>query len=92
LSESDFLSVFEGVDKAVVGEMEGENVVDLLVKHSGFLPSNGEARRALKENSVSINKEKVGEDYVFDSSDWINNKYLLLQRGKHKYFLLIKQA
>ncbi|MBR9861529.1 tyrosine--tRNA ligase [bacterium] len=91
LNERDFLSIFDGVDQAEVGNLDGEGIVDLLVQHSGFLPSNGEARRALKENSVSVNKEKVDDSFVLTADDWINDKYLLLQRGKKKYFLLIKK-
>lgn len=93
LSESDFLSVFEGVDQKVLPEEEiiGEDIVDILVTRSGFLPSNGEARRALKENSVSVNKEKVGEGKLIARDDLINGKYLVLQRGKKNYFLVVKE-
>jgi len=55
---------------------------------TNFLASNCDARRALKENSVSVNKEKVTEDYTITSTDLIANKYVLLQRGKKSYFLL----
>ena len=50
--------------------------------------SKGEARRAVKENSISVNKEKVTEDFTFTQSDVIKNKFVLLQRGKKNYFLL----
>ena len=90
LSEDDFLSVFEGVAQAEVKDIEGVDIVSLLVERSGFLPSNGEARRALKENSVSVNKEKVNSEFVASEAHWINGKYLLLQRGKKNYFLLVK--
>ena len=93
LSESDFLSVFEGVDQKVLPEEEiiGEDIVDILVTRSGFLPSNGEARRALKENSVSVNKEKVADGKIIARDDLINGKYLVLQRGKKNYFLVVKE-
>ncbi|NVO58756.1 tyrosine--tRNA ligase, partial [Rhodobacteraceae bacterium B1Z28] len=52
------------------------------------LKSNGEARRALKENSISVNKEKVKDDYQITTADLINNKFVLLQRGKKNYFVL----
>jgi len=54
-----------------------------------FLKSNGEARRSLKENGISVNKEKVSEDFVITKEDLIANKYVLLQRGKKSYFLLV---
>lgn len=94
LSESDFLAVFEGVDQKVLpeGEIIGEDIVDMLVSRSGFLPSNGEARRALKENSISVNKEKAAEGRLISRDDLINDKYLVLQRGKKNYFLVIKSG
>lgn len=91
LSERDFLAVFEGVDQSEVekSELIGAEIVEVLSGKSGFLPSNGEARRALKENSVSVNKEKVQADKVIGEDDLINDKYLVLQRGKKKYFLVV---
>lgn len=90
LSEQDFLDVFEGVPQATVSRtaLDGAPVVDVLSELSGFLASKGEARRALKENSISINKEKVGEDFKVRTDQLINDKHLLLQRGKKRYFLL----
>lgn len=92
LSERDFLAVFDGVPRAEISKSELENgigVLDLLASKTGFLNSNGEARRALKENSISINKEKVtSEEASFNSDALINGKYLLLQRGKKKYFIV----
>ena len=91
LDEQTFLDVFEGVPQAEINKTElknGINIVDALNQKSGFLKSNGEARRALKENSVSINKEKVKEDKIIDNNDLIADKFILLQRGKKNYFLL----
>ncbi len=67
---------------------EGIDIIGALAEKSGFLKSNGEARRALKENSISVNKEKVTEDYSITAKDLINNKFILLQRGKKNYFVL----
>ena len=92
LPESEFLSVFSGVPQTTVPASalsEGVSVIDLLTDLSGFLPSKGEARRALKENSISVNKEKVGEDSTVSAEDLLNGKQLLLQRGKKKYFLVL---
>ena len=91
LPESEFLSVFEGVDKATISlELlnSGLGVIDLLSEHTGFLSSKGEARRALKENSIRLNKDIVEESKSVDRSDLLNGKYLLLQRGKKNYFLV----
>ncbi len=91
LDEKTFLDVFEGVPHAELPVSDFENglsVIELLAAKTGFLKSNGEARRALKENSISINKEKINNDITIDTSFLINNKYLLLQRGKKNYFLV----
>jgi len=91
LDEQTFLEVFEGVPQAVISKNELENGLDMiaaLATKTNFLNSNSEARRALKENAVSVNKEKVKEDYKITTKDLIANKYVLLQRGKKTYFLL----
>ena len=90
LSEKDFLSVFDGVKKSEVEEIEGVSIVDLC-GDTGFLASKSEARRALKENSISVNSEKVNEDFMFSNADLINDKYILLQRGKKNKFLILKK-
>ena len=91
LPESEFLSVFEGVDKNTISlELldSGIGVIDLLSEHTGFLSSKGEARRALKENSIRLNKSLVEDSKSVSRSDLLNGKYLLLQRGKKNYFLV----
>lgn len=91
LDEKTFLDVFEGVPQAEIDKAhlnEGLDIVSALNEKSGFLKSNGEARRALKENSISINKEKVKEDKIINQSDLISGKFILLQRGKRNYFIL----
>ena len=67
---------------------EGLSMIDALSGKTSFLKSNGDARRALKENAVSVNKEKVKEDFTITAKDLIADKYVLLQRGKKSYFLL----
>lgn len=91
LGEQTFLDLFEGVPQTTVDKSSIENGLDMiaaLAAKTKFLSSNGEARRALKENSISVNKEKVKEDYLITSKDIIADKYVLLQRGKKSYFLL----
>ncbi|WP_166960833.1 tyrosine--tRNA ligase [Yeosuana marina] len=91
LNEQTFLDVFDGVPQTEILKSEIEEGLDIiaaLAEKGGFLKSNGEARRALKENSISVNKEKVKEDYKITVSDLINNKFVLLQRGKKNYFVI----
>ena len=91
LPEAEFLSVFEGVDKAEISSEllnAGVGIIDILSDHTGFLTSKGEARRALKENSIRLNKEVVDETKSIDSSELLNGKHLLLQKGKKNYFLV----
>jgi len=91
LDEQTFLDVFDGVPQAKISKSElkdGFDIVAGLASEGGFLKSNGEARRALKENSISVNKEKVSEDYKITKADLINNTFVLLQRGKKTYFIL----
>ena len=91
LNEQTFLDVFDGVPQIQIEQSDIENGLDIisaLAEKGGFLKSNGEARRALKENSISVNKEKVKEGYNITSNDLINNKFVLLQRGKKNYFVL----
>ena len=90
LDEQTFLDVFDGVTQAEISKQAIENGLDIVAAFAdtGFMKSNGEARRALKENAVSVNKTKVKEDFVINTADLISGKYILLQRGKKTYFLL----
>ncbi|GGD21873.1 tyrosine--tRNA ligase [Hyunsoonleella pacifica] len=91
LDEKTFLDVFEGVPQAEVDKSEidqGLDMIGALAAKTNFLKSNGDARRALKENAISVNKEKVKEDYRITKVDLINDKFVLLQRGKKNYFVL----
>ncbi|MBN2868320.1 MAG: tyrosine--tRNA ligase [Flavobacteriaceae bacterium] len=91
LNESLFLDVFEGVPQAEVSKDKIEAGLDMIAALSAetnFLASNGEARRALKENSVSVNKDKVGEDYTITKEDLINDKYIVINRGKKNTFII----
>ena len=91
LDEQTFLDVFEGVPQASIARdavEAGIPIIETLAARTGFLKSNGEARRALKEHSIAVNKEKAGDDYVISTHNLINNKFILLQRGKKNYFLL----
>jgi tyrosyl-tRNA synthetase len=92
LSTSEFLEIFEGVPQKHISRSElsdGITIVELLAGKSGFLSSNGEARRALKANSIAVNKEKVTESFQIDESNLINDKYLLLGKGKKSNYIIV---
>ncbi|MCW0483605.1 tyrosine--tRNA ligase [Gaoshiqia sediminis] len=95
LDEATFLSVFEGVPQFTVAKTAleaGVNVVDLLADHTAVFPSKGELRRTIKGNGLSINKEKIGDQELVVTADYlIGGKYLLVQKGKKNYFLLIAE-
>lgn len=95
LDEETFLSVFEGVPQFNVSKAElesGVKVCDLLAEKSSVFPSKGELRRTVQANGLSINKEKVTDaEATIQSSSLIAGKYLLVQKGKKNYFLLIAQ-
>jgi tyrosyl-tRNA synthetase len=91
LDETTFLDVFEGVPQADVSKakiLEGLDMIAALSAETGFLASNGEARRALKENSIAVNKEKVNEQYTLSATDLINDTYIILNRGKRSTFII----
>ena len=92
LDENTFNEIFDGVPSNILSikklkqEIEIEN---LLATETNFLKSISEARRALKENSISINKKKISGNTKITKDDLINGKYILLQRGKKNYYLVI---
>ncbi len=91
LDTATFLAVFDGVPQAEMPRSVIENGIDIVAvlnEKTGFLKSNGEARRALSENSIAVNKEKVTETFVLTAKDLINNEFVLLQRGKKNYFVI----
>jgi tyrosyl-tRNA synthetase len=90
LDESTFRDVFEGVPQGGVPKSAIESslgIMELLVQ-SGFLASNGEAKRALQEGSISVNKQKVNADCVVGAADLLFGSKILLQRGKKNYFII----
>jgi tyrosyl-tRNA synthetase len=90
LSSETLMEIFEGVPQGDITRDEisaGLSIVDALVK-SGFMKSNGEARRALQEGSISVNKVKVDVERVLSTGDVLAGGVVLLQKGKKNYFLL----
>jgi len=92
LSEKDFFSVFEGVPQATISSEEfgnGISIVEAMAAKTNFLASNGEARRELKANAITVNKEKITESFVITNEHLIKNKYVLLGKGKKNNYILI---
>ena len=92
LDEKMLLSVFEGVPQSEVAKSDiasGVSIIDFLAQKTNIFASNGEARRMLKDNGVSINKEKVKDDFIVSDKDLLNDKYVLVQKGKKNYFLVV---
>lgn len=91
LDEATFLEVFDGVPQAEIAKADLENGLDIITvlnEKTGFFKSNGEARRALTANSISVNREKIKEDFTLTTNDLINNQFVLLQSGKKNYFVI----
>ena len=90
-SREQLLDIFDGVPQGELSRAKldaGIPIMELLSDHTGFLPSRGETKRALKENSISLNKQKAGEDRSVTSADLLSGGLLLLQRGKKNYFVV----
>ncbi len=91
LNERTLLSVFEGVPQSEVRKADVDSkieIVEFLAENTNIFASKGEARRMLKDNGVSINKEKVKDSYEISIADLLNEKYILVQKGKKNYFLV----
>ncbi|MDD4209409.1 MAG: tyrosine--tRNA ligase [Bacteroidales bacterium] len=94
ISESMFLSVFEGVPTYMLARNlleKGLSVVDVLAEKTTVFSSKTEVRRLIKEGGLFINKNKITEDLVITIDFLINNQYMLIQRGKKNYYVIIAQ-
>ena len=93
LDEDTLLAVFDGVPRFEVPVTlfaEGVKAVDLATEHAAIFPSKGEMRKLVQGGGVSVNKEKLASfDQLFTMDNLLNNKYLLVQKGKKNYFLVI---
>jgi len=92
LDEKTFNEIFEGVPSSNISLRKLSNGIDIeniLATETKFLKSISEAKRSLKENSISVNKNKVSENIKIKKSDLINDQYILLQRGRKNYHLVI---
>ena len=91
INSETFLELFEGVPQAEISLAKinkGIDLISALVLETGFLKSNNEARRAIKENSISVNQVKVNENYIIELNDLIADRYVLLKKGKKSYFII----
>ncbi|MOA32617.1 Tyrosine--tRNA ligase [compost metagenome] len=95
LSDDNLLGIFDGIEQFQVSKEElsaGVNVVDLLGDKAKVFPSKSEAKKMIQGGGVSLNKTKVGGvDQLIDQSSLINNKFIVAQKGKKNYFLLIAE-
>lgn len=93
IDENTLLSAMEGVPQAVLSKNElqsGINIIELLSEKSNMLPSKTEARKMVQANGISINRDKVSDvDFIVNEKDLINGRYILAQRGKKEYCLII---
>ena len=91
ISADQLQDIFSDVPQFSVRKSDMNNgipVVDFLAEFTDVLPSKGEARRMLKSNAVSLNKEKVSDDKIITNADLINDTYIIVQRGKKNYYLI----
>tara|TARA_B110000503_G_scaffold26219_2_gene41355 strand:+ start:23724 stop:25016 length:1293 start_codon:yes stop_codon:yes gene_type:complete len=91
IDENIFLDIFEGVPLVELSKdnlIAGVDMISALSSKTEFLKSNSEARRALKENSISINKSKVKEEYLIGAKDLINDKYVIINKGKRNTYII----
>ena len=90
MDEDTFLSVFEGVPQYEMSKADlGLGILDILAEKTQIFASKGEARRMIQSNAVSINQEKITEDFQLSGESLLNGKYILAQKGKKNYFLII---
>lgn len=94
LDEQTFLSVFDGVPQYSVAKVnieQGIPILDLVAVHTDIFPSKGEARKLIVAGGLSINKEKINSEIVLNSSYLLNNKFILIQKGKKNYYIIVAQ-
>ena len=90
ISEEDFLMIFEGVPIYNISRNDIKSIdpVNLLAEKTQVFSSKGEARRMLSSNAVSLNKKKITLNSIINTDNLLNNKYLLVQKGKKNYIII----
>jgi len=95
LSDGEVLALFEGVPNFIISKNElekGVNAIDLLAGYSSVFPSKGEAKKMIAGGGVALNKTKIpSADEIYNSGSLLNGKYLIAQKGKKNYFLIIAE-
>jgi tyrosyl-tRNA synthetase len=94
LDEQTFLSVFDGVPQYSVAKVnieQGISILDLVAVNTDIFPSKGEARKLIMAGGLSVNKEKINGEMVLNSSHLLNNKFILIQKGKKNYYIIVAQ-
>ena len=92
LDEDTFLAIFEGVQKFQLKTVDLKSrIITVLADKTQIFNSKGEAKRMISSNAVSVNKEKISEDFQLSKNSLLNEKYILIQRGKKNYFVIIVQ-
>jgi tyrosyl-tRNA synthetase len=91
MSKETIFEIFEGVPRHTISRekvIESKEIIPFLVDETNIFPSNGQARQKLTENAISINKTKIGVDYIISDKDIIHDSIILVQQGKKNYFLV----
>jgi tyrosyl-tRNA synthetase len=95
MDDEGVLQVFEGISQFRISSQElaqGVNITDLLAEKTQIFPSKGEARKMVQGGGVAVNREKVSDAaQVINASSLINGKFLVAQKGKKNYFLIIAE-
>lgn len=94
LSESEILDIFEGVPQFKVNKADienGVNALQLVAELTQIFPSKGEARRMFQNNGVLVNKTQVGDAEIINANALLNGKFILVQKGKKSYNLVIAE-
>ncbi len=95
IDEDTFLAVFEGVPTFNIAKndlVEGVDILELMAVQTQIFPSKGEARKTIKGGGVSLNKEKIdAQDLLVKDEHLLNDKYLLFQKGKKNYFVVVAE-
>lgn len=92
LNEETLLSVFEGVPQFEVSAdlfKQGIGIIDLVAESTQVFPSKSEARRMLKDGGIQLNKQKLTDELTITADHLLNDKYILIQKGKKNYYLVV---
>ncbi len=92
MNEETFLAVFEGVPQYKIGISiieQGISLLDLMAVNTNIFPSKGEARKMVVAGGLSLNKEKIANDIMVNHQCLLNNKFILVQKGKKNYYLIV---